>query len=108
MGLFEEVTEDFGQVIKRLHDKFGTTFSPFRHDEENLRKAFEGMKAQARKKYGERLSERKVQCPSAVRERMKYEMAYDLENPKRKKLVAEAEAVYDRLTNWVGETASGR
>jgi hypothetical protein len=39
---------------------------------------------------------------------MKYEMAYDLENPKRKKLVAEAEAVYDRLTNWVGETASGK
>jgi hypothetical protein len=31
LGLFEEVTEDFGQVIKRLNDKFGTKFSVFRH-----------------------------------------------------------------------------
>jgi|SRR5829696_8256752 len=104
--LFEEVTEDFGQVIKRLNDKFGTTFSLFRHDEENVRKVFAGMDTQARKKYGEKLSERKVQRPSAVRERMKHEMEYDLENPKRKKLIAEA--VYDRLTNPVGKSASGK
>src|SRR5919107_1114152 len=97
LGRFEEVTEDFGQIIKRINDKFGTTFSLFRHDEENVRKVFAGMETQARKKYGEKLSERKVQRPSAVRERMKHEMEYGLENPKRKKLIAEAEAVYDRL-----------
>ena len=108
LGRFEEVTEDFGQVIKRLNDKFGTTFSLFRHDEENVRKVFAGMETQARKKYGEKLSERKVQRPSAVRERMKHEMEYGLENPKRKKLIAEAEAVYDRLTNPVRKPASGR
>ena len=108
LGLFEEVTEDFGQVINRLNDKFGTTFSLFRHDEENVRKVFAGMDTQARKKYGEKLSERKVQRPSAVRERMKHEMEYDLENPKRKKLIAEAEAVYDRLTNPVGKLAPGK
>ncbi len=108
LGLFEEVTEDFGQVIKRLNDKFGTTFSLFRHDEENVRKVFAGMETQARKKYGERLSERKVQRPSAVRERMKHEMEYDVENPKRKKLIAEAEAVYHRLTSPVGKPASGK
>ena len=34
LGLFEEITEDFGQVIKRINDKFGTTFSLFRHNEE--------------------------------------------------------------------------
>jgi hypothetical protein len=93
LGLFEEVTEDFGQVIKRLNDKFGTAFSLFRHDEENVRRVFAGMETQARKKYGEKLSERKVQRPSAVKERMKHEMEYGLENPKRKKLIGEAEAV---------------
>jgi hypothetical protein len=36
--------------------------------------------------------------PFPVKERMKHEVEYDLENPKRKKLIAEAEAVYDRLT----------
>ena len=101
LGLFEEVTEDFGQVIKRINDKFGTTFSLFRHDEENVGKVFAGMEAHARKKYGETLWERKVQRPSAVRERMKHKIGYDTENPKRKKLIAEAEAVYERLINSV-------
>jgi hypothetical protein len=105
LGLFEEVTEDFGQVIKRLNDKFGTTFSLFRHDEENVSKVFAGMETQARRKYGERLSERKVQRPAAVREKIKDKIEYDLENPKRKKLIARAEAVYDRLTNPMREPA---
>jgi hypothetical protein len=108
LGLFEEVTEDFGQVIKRVNDKFGTTFSLFRHDEENVSKVFAGMETHARQKYGETLWERKVQRPSAVRERMKHELEYDLENPKRKKLIAEAEAVYNRLTNPMRKPASGK
>jgi hypothetical protein len=105
LGLFEEVTEDFGRVIGRLNDKFGTTFSLFRHDEENVSKLFAGMESQAKKKYGETLWERKVQRPAAVRERIKDEIVYDLENRKRKRLIARAEAVYDRLTNPVREPA---
>jgi hypothetical protein len=108
LGLFEEVTEDFGQVIKRVNDKFGTMFSLFRHDEENVSKLFAHMEADARKKYGETLWERKVQRPSAVRQRMKHEIEYDLENPKRKRLIAGAEAVYDRLTNPVRKPAPGK
>ena len=107
LGLFEEVTEDFGQVIRRLNDKFGTTFSLFRHDEENVSKLFAGMETQARKKYGEALWERKVQRPAAVRERVKNEIEYELENPKRKKLIARAEAVYNRLTSPMLEPAPG-
>jgi hypothetical protein len=99
LGLFEEVTEDFGRVIQRLNDKFGTTFSLFHHDEQSVSKVFGGMETHARKKYGEKLWERKVQRPSAARERMKQEIRYDLENPKRRRLIAEAEAVYDRLTS---------
>ena len=107
LGLFEDVTEDFGQVIKRLNDKFGTTFSLFRHDEESVKELFAGMETQARKKYGERLWERKVQRPAAVRERIRDEIQYDLENPKRKRLIARAEAVYDRLTSPMREPAPG-
>jgi hypothetical protein len=105
LGRFEEVTEDFGQVMKRLNDKFGTTFSVFRHDEENVSKLFSGMEAHARKKYGETLWERKVQRPAAVRERIKDEIQFDLESPKRKRLIARADAVYDRLTNPMREPA---
>jgi hypothetical protein len=82
-----------------VNEKFGTTFSQFRHDEENVGRLFAGMETQARKQYGEELWERKVQRPSGVRERIKREIEYDLENPKRKGLIARAEAVYDRLTS---------
>src|SRR5215211_3597910 len=108
LGLFEDVTEDFGQVIKRINDKFGTTFSLFRHDEENVSKVFADMDAYARKKFGETLWERKVHRPSAVKQRMKREIEYDLENPKRKRLIDKAEAVYDRLTNPMRKPAPGK
>jgi hypothetical protein len=108
LGRFEEVTEDFGQVIRRINDKFGTTFSEFRHDEENVGKLFAGMEAHARKKYGETLWERKVQRPAAAREKIKDDIEYELDNPKRKKLIARAEAVYERLTNPMREPAPGR
>ena len=108
LGLFEEITKDFGQVIKRINDKFGTTFSLFRHDDENVSKVFADMETYAKKKYSETLWERKVHRPSVVKERMKHEIEYDLENPKRKKLIAEAEAVYDRLTDPMRKPATGK
>jgi hypothetical protein len=108
LGLFEEVTEDFGRVISRINDKFGTTFSLFRHDEGNVSNVFSDMETYAREKYGETRWERKVHRPSAVKERIKQEIEYDLENAKRKELIAEAEDVYDRLTNPVRKPASGK
>ena len=99
LGLFEEITEDFGQVIKRINDRFGTTFSLFRHDEENVNKVFADLDTYARKSWGETLWESKVHRPSVVKQRMKHEIEHDLENPKRKGLLDKAEAVYDRLTN---------
>ena len=107
LGLFEEITEDFGQVIKRINDKFGTTFALFRHDEVNVSKVFADMDTYARKKYGETQWKRKVHHPSAVKERMKQEIEYELENPKRAKSIAEAEAVYHRLTNPMRKPAPG-
>ena len=108
LGLFEEITEDFGLVIKRINDKFGTTFSLFRHDEENVGRVFADMDTYAKRQYGETQWERKVHHPSAVKERMKHEIEYELDNPKRQKLIAEAEAVYNRLTNSMLRPALGK
>lgn len=107
LGLFEEVTSDFGRVIERVNDRFGTTFSLFNHDEENVNELFAGMEAQARKQYGKTLLERKVQRPSADRQKVKREIEYELESPKRSKLIAEAEAVYGRLTSSMRDAAPG-
>jgi hypothetical protein len=62
----------------------------------------------AREKYGETRWKRKVHHPSAVKERIKQEIEYDLKSPKRKKLIAEAEAVSDRLTNPMRKPAPGK
>ena len=98
LGLFEEVTEDFGEVIRRINDRFGTTFSPFTHDERNVVGVFARIEKNTRKRFGETSLENKVSRPFASREKHKREVGYELENPKRRDLISRAETVYDRLT----------
>jgi hypothetical protein len=98
LGHFEEVTEDFGDVIRRINDRFGTTFSPFSHDERNVDGVFARIEKNSRKRFGETSLENKVSRPFASREKLKREVGYELENPKRRDLISRAETVYDRLT----------
>src|ERR671911_1576344 len=71
LGLFEEVTEDFGDVIRRINDRFGTTFSPFRHDERNVYGVFARIEKNSTKRFGETSLENKVSRPFASREELK-------------------------------------
>ncbi len=41
IGEFEQVTRDFGAVIRRLNARFGTNFAEFVHTEDNLRECFQ-------------------------------------------------------------------
>src|SRR5919107_4640592 len=92
LGLFEEVTEDFGPVIQRLNDRFETTFSLFRHDEHNVESVLTRIERNSRKRFGEASLENKASLPFAAREEKKHELGYKLEDPKRKGLIARAEA----------------
>ncbi len=105
LGHFEEVTRDYGRVIERINERFGTTFARFRHDEENVGRVFARMEKNSRKRYGEAGWETKVSAPSDLKERMKHEIGYDLEDPKRRELIAAAEDVYERLTSPVRKPA---
>jgi hypothetical protein len=40
-GTFEDVTTDFGEVIRRVNKRFGTSFAEFEHTKENERRCFE-------------------------------------------------------------------
>jgi hypothetical protein len=99
LGLFEEVTEDFGVVIRRINDRFGTAFSPFSHDERNVEGVFARIERNTRKRFGETSLEHKVSRPFASREKLKREVGYDLEDPNRRDLISRAETVYERLTS---------
>ena len=98
LGLFEEVTEDFGGVIRRINDRFGTTFSPFRHDEQNVDGVFARIEENSRKRFGEASLGNKVSRPFASREKLKREVGYELEDSKRRDLISRTETVYERLT----------
>jgi hypothetical protein len=98
LGLFEEVTEDFGEVIRRINDRFGTSFSAFVHDEQNVEGVFARIERNSRKRFGETSLENKASRPFAARERLKRKVEYELEDPKRRGLISRAETIYDRLT----------
>jgi hypothetical protein len=97
LGLFEEVTGDFGQVIRRMNEKFGTTFSLFRHNEQHVDEVFARVERNSKKRFGETSWENKVSRPFAAREKLKREVGYELQSPRRRALISRAETVYDRL-----------
>ena len=43
VGEFEQVTHDFGSVIRQLNARFGTSFAEFKHTDETARETFELM-----------------------------------------------------------------
>ncbi|MGH3087377.1 MAG: hypothetical protein ACRDSJ_08675, partial [Rubrobacteraceae bacterium] len=103
LGLFEEVTGDYGAVIERVNAKFGTDFLPFRHTERSVRRVFGRIDRVYEKDFeGESAFEDAVSRPSASREEMKQRVRQELEDPARKKLVARAGTIYERLVAGYG------
>jgi hypothetical protein len=99
LGRFEEVTEDYGAVIERINDKFATRFSLFDHTEENVKRVYARIEERHRAQYRAKISEARVARPSAIKEAMKREVRPGLVTPKQRKLLAEADTIYDYLTS---------
>lgn len=75
VGPFPEVTTDFGAVILRVNQRFGTAFQEFLHTAENQQVVFDAMDAYWRSRVGESEElERRVGRPSEERERLKAEL----------------------------------
>lgn len=98
LGRFEEVIADYGAIIERVNEKFGTRFSIFEHTEENVEKVYSRIEERHRAQYREKLSETRIARPSVTKEEMKRRMRSDLETTQRRRLLAEAMAVYEHLT----------
>jgi hypothetical protein len=98
LGTFEEVTSDFGLVIQRLNEMFGTSFSPFRHNERNVEVVLARVERNSKRKFGEAHWENKASRPVAAREETKRELERGLDAPEAGRLLSRAEAVYERLT----------
>ncbi len=78
VGPFPEVTSDFGAVIRRVNERFGTSFREFEHTEANVRALFRHMDDYWRDRLGPGHSiEPFVGRPSEERERWKAQMRAD-------------------------------
>ena len=72
VGTFDQVTKDFGAVIERVNERFGTEFARFEHTEENVQKVWETIDRDYRVRVGQGAEfERIVARPSARREELR-------------------------------------
>lgn len=94
VGLFDEVTNDFGAVIRRINQRFGTSFSVFEHNAAGVQKSFEMIELQNRQKNNGAVAELRIARPSHVREKLKAERHLDFEAKKHRHLVAAAKTVF--------------
>jgi hypothetical protein len=49
LGVFDDIVADYGRVIRRLNEKFGTDFDEFVHSDENVETCFEIIEDRARR-----------------------------------------------------------
>jgi len=99
---FDEVINNFGQVVVRVNERFGTTFVPFEHTEENIRRVFalvEEMDKADQKK--ESVTETTVARPSVVREELKKIRRQELNQPGARQLLEEACQAYEMAVRWI-------
>lgn len=96
---FEEVTTDFGLVIRRVNARFGTGFKEYLRTEENearIRGEIDADWEDRARTDEER--ERGVPPPSAQRDELKTNMAAFLEDPKLRGTLERAERIYNTLS----------
>jgi hypothetical protein len=95
VGLFDQVVTDFGAVITRVNQRFGTTFTPYQPTPENQDAAFSLVEEMNRLECRGHLVETHVGRPSDEREDLKREIRALMQRPRTVSLLREAQAVYD-------------
>lgn len=96
IGLFEEVVHDYGAVLERVNARFGTRFTPFDHSRDNVESAFACIEEIHRARRN-RLNEKQIARPSAVKAEMKDVLRRELETPEMRRLTTCAQALYREL-----------
>lgn len=98
LAAFEEVIDDFGQVVDRVNSRFSTSFQRFEHTEKNVNHCFEIIEEINIKHSGrDTITEHTIARPSPVREEAKEQLAEQLRDAAVQPLAAQANELYDRL-----------
>ncbi|MHA1384503.1 MAG: hypothetical protein ACTSR3_12175 [Candidatus Helarchaeota archaeon] len=92
IGTFEQIIEDYGKVIKRINNKFGTRFSIFKHTEKNVKNVFNQIE-EINRKEGQGLEEQ-IARPSDYKNKLKEMKMEILKGKEIKPLICKAERIY--------------
>lgn len=96
VGLFDQVTSDFGAVVDAVNERFGTSFARFEPTPENEAAAFRLVEDMNRLESGGQVVETHVGRPSGQRTLRKDELRGLLEHPRTAAKLREAEQLYER------------
>jgi hypothetical protein len=99
VATFDQVTTDFGRVVERVNERFGTRFVPFEHTEENVRRCWEAIDRDYRTRTEGREDEflRTVARPSPAREELKRRLREEYEATVPARARAAARTLYEAL-----------
>jgi len=96
VGTFKEVTTDFGAVIHRVNERFGTSFREFEHTEENVRRVWDAIDQDYRARAVDGWDfDRTVARPSPGREDAKQRIRRPYESPGLSRARNRARALYE-------------
>jgi hypothetical protein len=106
VGLFDEVTSDFGTVIDRVNERFGTSFARYEATPDNEVAAFELVEEMNRLECRGEVVESHVGRPSAERDQRKQEVAASLGRPRAVRLLGRAQDLYSQYAALAGAIGS--
>jgi hypothetical protein len=102
VGLFDEVTSDFGTVIDRVNERFGSSFARYEATPDNEARAFELVEEMNRLECRGEVVESHVGRPSSDRDARKAEVAADLRRPRAVRLLGRAQDLYQQYAALAG------
>ena len=104
VGLFDQVTSDFGAVIDRVNERFEASFARYEPTPENEEAAFALVEEMNRLECRGEVVETHVGRPSAERDARKAEIAASLRRPRAVRLLDEAQDLFQRYVELAKET----
>ncbi len=103
---FEEVVTDFGAVIRRVNERYGTSFQEFEHSADNVKKCFEQIE-DYHSRGGERPQETMIPRPSDERRALKSALLPIFLDERLSQKRAEANALYELMVKDASYVAEG-
>jgi len=94
---FQNMITDFGEVTRRINDKFGTSFDVFEHTKENEAAVFERIRQRNLVRWPEGMRKTALAIPSAERETLKEKLRAELMTEELAPLRERAQVLHEAI-----------